>query len=284
VGSDESVKNIDELHKMSFLLRRQILDMVYKAKTGHIGGDFSVTDILTALYFGEMNISPEHIADENRDRFILSKGHAVEAYYAVLSAKGFLNMDDIMARYSRTGSPYTGHPCNLLPGIEMNSGSLGHGLSVSAGMALAGKRKGKTYRVYTVMGDGECAEGSVWEAAMAAGHYHLDNLCAVLDRNRLQISGTTETVMAHENMAERFETFGWHTVTVDGHDFSKLLAAFKEARQFRGKPTLIVAETIKGYGVSFMENQPSWHHQVPTKEAYEAAVAELEMRGNQESR
>ncbi|WP_394927255.1 transketolase [uncultured Robinsoniella sp.] len=263
------------LKALSFELRKNVLDMIYTAKTGHIGGDFSVMDILVTLYFKQMNISPENQEDENRDRFVLSKGHSVEAYYSVLAAKGFFPIEEVIEQFSTFGSKYIGHPNNKLPGIEMNSGSLGHGLPVCVGMALAGKMNQKEYRVYTVMGDGELAEGSVWEGAMAAGHYKLDNLCAVVDRNRLQISGGTEEVMAHDDLDARFGSFGWHVVHADGNNIDALNAAFEEAKTVKGKPTVVIADTTKGCGVSFMENQAPWHHKVPSAEEYEKATVEL---------
>ena len=263
------------LKALSFELRKNVLDMIYTAKTGHIGGDFSVMDILVTLYFKQINISPENQEDENRDRFVLSKGHSVEAYYSVLAAKGFFPIEEVIEQFSTFGSKYIGHPNNKLPGIEMNSGSLGHGLPVCVGMALAGKMNQKEYRVYTVMGDGELAEGSVWEGAMAAGHYKLDNLCAVVDRNRLQISGGTEEVMAHDDLDARFGSFGWHVVHADGNNIDALNAAFEEAKTVKGKPTVVIADTTKGCGVSFMENQAPWHHKVPSAEEYEKATVEL---------
>ena len=269
---------MDELSALAYELRRDVLDMVYRAKTGHIGGDFSVMEILTDLYFRQMNISPENVCSGDRDRFVLSKGHSVESYYAVLGRKGFLDIEDVKARFSTFGSPYIGHPNNKLPGIEMNSGSLGHGLSVCVGMALAGKMDGKSYRVYTVMGDGELAEGSVWEGVMAASHYKLDNLCAVVDRNGLQISGTTEEVMHHDDLEARFASFGWNVVHAIGNSIASLDAAFSQARSASGRPTVILAKTVKGCGVSFMENQAGWHHRVPTEVEYEAAARELSER------
>ena len=245
---------------------------------GHIGGDMSLMDILTYLYFEEMNISPENMADPDRDRFVLSKGHSMEAYYAVLCAKGFLDLEDVKQNFSRFGSQYIGHPNNKLPGIEMNSGSLGHGLPVCVGMALAGKMDKKDYRVYTVMGDGELAEGSVWEAAMAASHYKLDNLCAIIDRNRLQISGCTEDVMHHDSQTERWASFGWNVISVDGHDYDALKAAFAAARACKGKPTVLITETTKGYGSAVMENKASWHHHVPTDEEYRQIIADFAVR------
>lgn len=259
-------------------LRRDILDIVMAGKCGHIGGDMSVIDILTVLY-DKMNISPEHPDAVDRDRFVLSKGHCVEALYAVLADKSFLSLDEVLAGYSRFGSVYIGHPNNKLPGIEMNSGSLGHGLSLCVGMALAGKMDGRSYRTYTVMGDGELAEGSVWEAAMAASHYHLDNLCAVIDRNHLQISGPTENVMVQDDLNQRFSSFGWHVISVsEGNSIPALLTALDEAEQMRGKPVVIIANTTKGCGSPVMENKAEWHHKVPTPEEYEQILADFSAR------
>lgn len=268
---------MENLTAKSFELRQDVLDMIYRAKTGHIGGDFSVLDILVTLYFKQMNIDPANPTDPDRDRFILSKGHSVEALYSVLCAKGFFPKEDLET-FSQYLSKYIGHPNNKINGIEMNSGSLGHGLSVSVGMALAGKMDKRDYRVYVVMGDGELAEGSVWEGAMAGGHYKLDNLCAVVDRNRLQISGCTEDVMAHDSQDERWSSFGWHVIHAEGNNIDALNAAFEEAKATKGKPTVIIADTTKGYGVSFIENQAAWHHKVPTAEEYAAATKELAER------
>ena len=262
----------------SYDLRKDCVDIIMAGGGGHIGGDMSLMDVLTYLYFEEMNISPENMADPDRDRFVLSKGHSMEAYYAVLCAKGFLDLEDVKQNFSRFGSQYIGHPNNKLPGIEMNSGSLGHGLPVCVGMALAGKMDKKDYRVYTVMGDGELAEGSVWEAAMAGSHYKLDNLCAIVDRNRLQISGCTEDVMHHDSQTERWASFGWNVISVDGHDYDALKAAFAAARACKGKPTVLIAETTKGYGSAVMENKASWHHHVPTDEEYRQIIADFAVR------
>lgn len=270
---------MENLTAFSFDLRKKVVEMIIEGKGGHIGGDMSVIDILITLYFKQMNISPENMDDPNRDRFVLSKGHSVEAYYAVLAAKGFFPMEEVIANFSKFGSKYIGHPNNKLPGIEMNSGSLGHGLPVSIGMALAGKMDKRDYRVYTVMGDGELAEGSVWEGAMAAGHYKLDNLCAVIDRNRLQISGSTEDVMAHDSQIERWSSFGWHVIDVkNGNNIDELDAAFNEAKATKGKPSLVLANTVKGYGSSIMENVASWHHHVPTEEEAKQIFADFEAR------
>ena len=258
---------METLKALAYELRENVIDMIVEGKAGHIGGDMSVMEILTEIYFDQMNISPENMDDPDRDKFIMSKGHSVEAYYAVLAAKGFFDIKDVIATFSKFGSQFIGHPNNKLPGIEMNSGSLGHGLPVSVGMALAGKMDKKDYRVYTVMGDGEVAEGSVWEGAMAASHYKLDNLCAVVDRNRLQISGNTEDVMAHDDLCERWSSFGWNVINVaDGNDIDQLKAAFDAAKEVKGKPTMVIANTVKGKGSSIMENKANWHHKVPNAE------------------
>lgn len=262
----------------SFDLRRDCVDIIVAGGGGHIGGDMSMMDVLSYLYFDEMNISPENMADPNRDRFVLSKGHSMEAYYAVLCARGFLDLEDVKKNFSKFGSNYIGHPNNKLPGIEMNSGSLGHGLPVCVGMALAGKMDGRDYRVYTVMGDGELAEGSVWEAAMSATQFNLDNLCAVIDRNHLQISGNTEDVMHQDSLQQRWAAFGWNVVTVNGHDYKAIAKAFADARASKGKPTVLIAETIKGYGSAVMENKASWHHHVPTQEEYDQIIADFAAR------
>lgn len=269
---------MENLKALSFDLRRDAVEIIMSGKGGHIGGDMSIMDILITLYFRVMNISPENQNSPDRDRFVLSKGHSVEALYAVLAKKGFFSIDDVLNRFSRFGSPYIGHPNNKLPGIEMNSGSLGHGLPVAVGMALAGKMDGLSYRAYTVMGDGELAEGSIWEAAMSASHYKLDNLCAVIDRNGLQISGSTETVMHQDDVDARFASFGWNVITVNGHDFSALLNAFVQAKTVKKKPTVIIASTIKGYGSAIMENKIGWHHHLPSQEEYQIIIRDLTER------
>lgn len=209
---------------------------------------------------------------------VFPTGHAVESLYAVLAAKGFFPIEQVIKEFSKFGSKFIGHPNNKLPGIEMNSGSLGHGLPVCVGMALAGKMDKRDYRVYTVMGDGELAEGSVWEGAMAAHQYQLDNLCAVVDRNRLQISGSTEDVMAQDSQEERWAAFGWHVISVNGNDYRELHAAFEEARATKGAPAVIIANTVKGCGSAVMENQASWHHKVPSPEEYAQIIKDFETR------
>lgn len=267
---------MQNLKALSYDLRKNVIDMIVEGKGGHIGGDMSVMDILVELYFEQMNISPEKMDDPDRDRFVMSKGHSVEALYAVLAAKGFFPIEQVIKEFSKFGSKFIGHPNNKLPGIEMNSGSLGHGLPVCVGMALAGKMDERDYRVYTVMGDGELAEGSVWEGVMAAHQYKLDNLCAIVDRNRLQISGCTEDVMAHDSQEERWGSFGWYVISVNGNDYKELKAAFDEAKTVKGAPTVIIANTTKGYGSSVMENKAGWHHKVPNAEEYAQIMKDLE--------
>lgn len=264
----------------SLELRKVVLEMIRKSGGGHIGGDFSVMDTLVTLYFDQMNVSPENMNDENRDYFVMSKGHSVESYYAVLAAKGFFETETVINEFSRFGSKFIGHPNNELPGIEMNSGSLGHGLPVCVGMALACRKEGRPSRVYTVMGDGEVAEGSVWEGFMAAGHYKLGNLCAVVDRNHLQISGTTEQVMTHENLHAQIESFGWNVIELqDGNDIAQLHGAFEQAKTVTDRPTCIIANTVKGYGGGeVMENKAAWHHHVPTQEEYEQIMKALDAK------
>lgn len=270
---------MDELQILAYELREDILDIIMAGKAGHIGGDMSVLDILVELYFDQMNITPENQNDPERDMFVMSKGHSVEAYYAVLAKKGFFDIKDVVLGFSKFGSKFIGHPNNELPGIEMNSGSLGHGLSVSVGMALAAKMNQSKKRVYTVMGDGELAEGSIWEGVMAANHYKLDNLCAIIDRNGLQISGRTEDVMSHDDLQQRFKAFGWNVIDVkNGNSILELKNAFEKAKLLKGKPTVIIANTIKGYGSIIMENKVEWHHRVPTQEEYESIKRELKER------
>lgn len=266
---------MDNLTVKSFELRKNVVDMIVAGKGGHIGGDMSVIDTLIALYYNIMNVGPDMQDDPDRDMFIMSKGHSVEALYAVLADKGYFPIEQVIKEFSQFGSEFIGHPNNQLPGIEMNSGSLGHGLPVAIGMALAQKMNGTDARTYVVMGDGELAEGSVWEGAMSATQYKLDNLCAVVDRNRLQISGTTEEVMHQDYVEERFKTFGWNVISVDGNDIDAMNAAFDEAKTVKSRPTLVVANTTKGKGSAVMENKASWHHHVPSQEEYEQIMKDL---------
>ncbi len=268
----------ENLTALACRLRQHVLDMVMAARGGHIGGDMSVMDILVALYFNQMNISPDNASDPERDRLLLSKGHAVEALYAVLAEKGFFPYERVLAELGQFGTRFIGHPSSNVPGIEMNSGSLGHGLAVGVGMALAARMDGRSSRIYVVMGDGELAEGSVWEAAMAGGHYKLDNLCAVVDRNRLQISGSTEQVMAQDDQLARWSAFGWHAVSVNGNSIPALCDAFEDAKNIKGRPTVVIANTIKGCGSPVMENKAGWHHRVPTQAEYMQIMADLKAR------
>ena len=262
-------------------IRKDIVTLVHSAGTGHIGGDLSVTDILVDLYYKQMHVGPELVHDPNRDRFVLSKGHSVEALYSVLADKGYFSREELHKTYSRFGSKFIGHPNNKVNGVEMNTGSLGHGLAVGVGMALAGKMDGRPYRVYVVLGDGEMEEGSNWEAITAGAHYKLDNLTAFVDRNRLQISGTTEEVMTQEKQEERWAAFGWNVLSIPGNDMDAIDAAVTKAKATKGKPTVIIANTTKGCGVSYIENQVAWHHKVPTDAEYAQAMQELQAQDAQ---
>lgn len=266
--------DIRQLKLKAVQIRMDLLRIIHRAKAGHTGGSLSNTDILTALYYGVMRLDPRHPKWDGRDRFVASKGHAVESLWCILADLGFFPKEELDT-YGQFGTRLIGHPNNKVPGVEMNTGALGHGLAISVGMALAAKRDGKPYRVYCLMGDGEQAEGSVWEAAMAGAHYRLDNLVGIVDRNGLQISGSTEEVMGLEPLAEKWAAFGWTVRTVDGNDMEQLLEAFRSVPLEEGKPTLIVANTVKGKGVSFAENVPHWHHHVPSDEELERALAEL---------
>ena len=266
---------IHELESLRWDLRQDCVDIIMAGGGGHIGGDMSVIDALMVLYENHLRITPETVDDPDRDRFVLSKGHAMEAYYAVLCHEGFLDLDDVKARFSKFKSPYIGHPNNKLPGIEMNSGSLGHGLPVAVGMALAAKMDGRNYRTYVFMGDGELAEGSVWEGAMSGGNFELDNLCALVDRNRLQISGSTEDVMKQDSQEDRWAAFCWNVLSIPGNDIRALDAAFSLAEETKGKPTVIIANTTKGFGSPVMENKASWHHHLPNAEEYAQITADF---------
>jgi transketolase len=269
---EQTVKDLELKAKQ---VRKGVLDMVYVSRAGHVGGSMSSIDILATLYYKVLNIDPKKFSDPDRDRFILSKGHIAESLYYILGDKGFFDKEKLKT-YSQYGSTLIGHPNNKNNGVEVNTGSLGHGLPVAVGMALAGKRDNKKYRVFTLMGDGEQAEGSVWEGAMAAANYKLDNLIGIVDRNGLQISGTTEEVMALDNLEDKWTSFGWEVVEVDGNNIEELLKVFNNIPAKKGKPTMVIAKTIKGKGISFMENKANWHHGVPTEEQYHQAVKELE--------
>lgn len=269
---------IEELNQLRWDLRRDCVDIIMAGKGGHIGGDMSVIDALMVLYTRHLNIAPDRVDDPDRDRFVLSKGHAMEAYYAVLCHEGYLDLDDVKARFSQFGSPYIGHPNNKLPGIEMNSGSLGHGLPVAVGMALAARMDKRPTRVYTIMGDGELAEGSVWEGAMSGGNYALDNLCALVDRNRLQISGCTEDVMKQDSQEERWASFGWNVLSIPGNDVAAIDEALGLASRTKGKPTVIILNTVKGCGSPIMEDKAGWHHHLPNAEEYAQIIADFAAR------
>jgi transketolase len=265
-----------ELRRKSVQYRKTILRIIYHAKAGHTGGSLSCIDILNVLYNHVMNISPENFDDPNRDRYVQSKGHSVEALYTVLADQGFFPVEalDTLGQYQ---SNFIGHPTRKIPGIEQNTGALGHGLSFSVGLALAAKKDGRHYRVFTLLGDGELTEGSNWEAAMSAAHYHLDNLIVIVDRNTLQITGPTENVMALESLFDKFAAFGFAVRRCDGNDVGDLVRTFESAPFETGKPSLIIAQTVKGKGVSFIENAVPWHHKVPTDEEMARALAELEI-------
>lgn len=256
-------------------VRLGILDGVYHAKSGHPGGSLSIADILTYLYFSEMHIDPADPRAEGRDRFVLSKGHAAPALYATLAARGYFSTEELKT-LRRVDSRLQGHPdMKGTPGVDMSTGSLGLGISAACGMALSAKYRKQDYRVYTIIGDGESEEGQIWEAAMFAAHYHLDNLVAVVDWNGLQIDGAVTEVMNPTPHDEKFRAFGWNVVTCDAHDFDDIARAFSEARACKGRPTAIIARSVKGKGVSFMENQCGWHGQAPKEDQYRQAVAEL---------
>lgn len=264
-----------ELQQKSIIYRLALLKYIKMAGAGHTGGDLSCVDILNVLYNDVMNISPDNFNDKNRDRYIQSKGHAVEILYVVLSERGFFPESDLetIGKYK---SPYIGHPTRKVKGIEFNTGALGHGLSISSGIAIAGKKNKAPYRVFTLIGDGELAEGSNWEAAMLAAHYKLDNLLAILDHNTLQITGRTSEVCNPYPIDEKWKAFGWNVLTADGHNIPGLRKVLNEATNLKDKPTIIIANTIKGKGVSFMENDTRWHHRVPSDDEYKLAVKELE--------
>lgn len=266
-----------ELQIKSVRYRRSLLKYIKLANAGHTGGSLSCTDILNVLYNDVMNVSPENFKDANRDRYIQSKGHSVEALYVVLADQGFYPESDLetLCRYK---SRYVGHPTRKVNGIEFNTGALGHGLPISTGIALAGKKDKAPYKVYTLLGDGELAEGSNWEAAMLAAHYKLDNLVAILDHNGLQITGPNKEVCSPYPIDEKFRAFGWHVVSIDGNDIPELRQTLNSLPVVKEKPTFVIANTTKGKGISFMENVKKWHHGVPSDEQYQLAMAELDQK------
>ena len=269
------VKNIEELKSIAKTIRGDVVSMLTESASGHPGGSLSAADIVTTLFFGEMNIDPKNPKDENRDRFVLSKGHAAPVLYSALARKGYFPVEELNT-LRKINSRLQGHPSmKCLPGVDMSTGSLGQGISAAVGIALAGKLDKKDYRVYTVLGDGELEEGQVWEASMSAAHYKLSNLTAFIDFNGLQIDGDITKVMNPTPIDKKFEAFGWNVLVIDGHDIEAILDSIEKAKACKDKPTAVVCKTIKGKGVSFMENQAAWHGTAPSKEQCEQALAEI---------
>jgi len=268
-----------ELQKTAVEVRKNLLIGLHAAKAGHPGGSLSAADVFTYLYFEEMNVDPKNPQWPDRDRFVLSKGHTAPGLYATLALKGYFPVEE-MVTLRKLGSRLQGHPCiQYTPGIDMSSGSLGQGISAAVGMAISAKMDGKAYRTYTLLGDGELQEGQVWEAAMMAGHRKLDNLCVIVDNNNLQIDGEIDTVCSPYPIDKKFEAFNFHVINIDGNDFDQLDAAFKEAKATKGMPTAIIMKTVKGKGVSFMENQAGWHGMAPNDEQFAQAMEELQKAG-----
>lgn len=264
-----------ELQKKANEVRKGIITSVHSAKAGHPGGSLSAADLFTYLYFEEMNVDPKNPKDPNRDRFVLSKGHTAPGYYAALANRGYFPVEDLVT-LRHIGSYLQGHPCmQETPGVDMSSGSLGQGISAAVGMAMAGKMDGKSYRVYTLLGDGEIQEGQVWEASMFAGAHKLDNLVVVVDNNGLQIDGNIEDVCSPYPIDKKFEAFNFHVINIDAHDFDQIRNAFTEAKNTKGQPTAIIMKSVKGKGVSFMENNAGWHGKAPNDEEFEVAMADL---------
>lgn len=272
----EKIKDVNELAQIAKNIRRDIIEEIYDAQSGHPGGSLSIADIMTVLYFYEMNVDPQNPKYENRDRLVLSKGHCAPALYATLANRGFFNKKEL-STLRKIDSNLQGHPdMNKVPGVDMTTGSLGQGISVATGMAMAGKLDNKPYRVYCIMGDGEIEEGQVWEASMSAVKYKLDNLCIIVDNNNLQIDGTIEDVMSSYPIDEKFKSFGFQIINIDGHNYQEIIDAFDVARNIKEKPVCIIAKTIKGKGISYMENKIEWHGKAPNEEQYKEAIKELE--------
>ncbi|WP_078409868.1 transketolase [Priestia abyssalis] len=274
-------EKVTVLKQKAIETRKLILETIHHAGAGHVGGPMSAVEVLVSLYFEEMNINPEDPQSDNRDRFVLSKGHSAIALYTVLAQRGYFPIEELKT-FDEIDSRLQGHPdMKILPGVDMSTGSLGQGISAAVGMALGGKLRNKTFRTYCMIGDGESQEGQVWEAADVAAKYHLDNLVVIMDYNKLQQYGWAGSVTERENPVfspeKRWEAFGWNVISVDGHDVQQVIKAFGEAKEVKGKPTIIIANTIKGKGVSFMENSYSWHARVPNAEELEAAIKEIEM-------
>ena len=272
---NKKINNIEELQEIAKKIRRGIIESVYRGKSGHPGGSLSIADIMAVLYFYEMNIDPENPKDENRDRLVLSKGHCAPALYSALANRGFFDVEELQT-LRNIESRLQGHPdMKKIPGVDMTTGSLGQGLSAANGMAMAGKLDNKDYRVYCILGDGEIEEGQIWEAAMASSKYKLDNLCVIVDNNNLQIDGTIEEVMSSYPIDEKFKSFGFQVINIDGHNIQEIIDAFDVAKNIKEKPTCVIAKTVKGKGVSFMENQVGWHGKAPNEEQYRQAMQEL---------
>ncbi len=272
------ITKIEALENIANDIRIDVIEQVYSAQSGHPGGALSCADILAVLYFNQMNIDPKKPDSQERDRFVLSKGHCSTALYAVLARKGYFSRE-LLKDFRKIGSNMQGHPdMNKVPGVDMTTGSLGQGLSASVGMALASKMNSAGYRVYCLVGDGEIEEGQVWEAAMSASKNKLDNICLIVDHNHLQIDGNVENVAGLMDIKEKFESFGFYVVTVDGHNIENLIHAFDTVKQKKGMPSVIIAETVKGKGVSFMENDASWHGKAPNEEQYKQAISELKLK------
>ena len=269
------ITDLEELKDIAREIKRGIIEGVYNAQSGHPGGSLSSADILTVLYFNQMNINPKKPKDEARDRFVLSKGHAAPALYSTLANRGYFSKDELKT-LRHLGSKLQGHPdMNKVPGVDMSTGSLGQGLSVANGMAMASKLKSNGIRVYCLLGDGEIQEGQVWEAAMTSAKHKLDNLCVIVDNNNLQIDGEIDKVMSPYPIDEKFRSFGFQIINIDGHDIDEIIKAFEVAKNVKGKPTCIIAKAIKGKGISYMENQVGWHGKAPNDEQYEQAIKEM---------
>ena len=269
------IQDVETLNQVAKNVRRGIIDAIYNGKSGHPGGSLSIADIITVLYFNEMNINPDNPNDEDRDRLVLSKGHCAPALYSVLANRGFFDVQELTT-LRNIDSRLQGHPdMKKIPGVDMTTGSLGQGLSAANGMAIAGKLDNKGYRVYCILGDGEIEEGQIWEAAMASNKYKLDNLCVIVDKNNLQIDGTTDEVMSSAPLDDKFKSFGFEVITINGNNILEIMQAFAKAKTTKNKPTCIIAETVKGKGVSFMEGQVGWHGKAPNEEQYNLAMQEL---------
>ena len=271
----EKIKDVSKLNEISKNIRKGIIESVYNGQSGHPGGSLSIADIMTVLYFYEMNIEPENPKKEDRDRLVLSKGHCAPALYSTLANRGFFDIKELQT-LRKIDSRLQGHPdMNKIPGVDMTTGSLGQGLSISNGMAIAAKLNKANYRVYCIIGDGELEEGQIWESAMTSSHYKLDNICAIIDENGLQIDGKTSEVMNSDSISEKFKSFGFYTIEIDGNNIEEIIRAFEQAKKIKEKPTAIIAKTIKGKGVSFMENQVGWHGKAPNIEELEIAKKDL---------